>query len=181
MLDCNHTFQGGGTHTLKGGFGIQHTLNNVNSVYPGGYVDIFWGAPGQAGSTLSLPGQAADRGAFGYYAVNNRGIFGKAGADILSLYVQDQWQIADRLTWNIGVRIENENVPAYRTEVRKNVFEFGWREKLAPRLGFSYDVIGHRPRKALCQLGPLLRLDQVRDAARFVWRRHLVHLVPRNR
>jgi hypothetical protein len=110
--DYNHTFQSMGWHTLKGGFGYQHTLNDVNSLYPGGYVDIFWG------STLQLAGQANDRGAYGYYAVNDRGIFGKAGADILSLYVQDQWQVGDRLTLNVGLRTENENVPAYKQEVR---------------------------------------------------------------
>ena len=134
--DYNHTFQAGGWHTLKGGFGVQHTINDVQSTYPGGYTEIFWG------STLQLAGQAPDRGALGYYAQNNRGIFGQAGANILSLYIQDQWQIADRLTLNVGLRTENENVPAYRTEVQKNVFEFGWKEKLAPRIGFSYDVTG---------------------------------------
>ena len=35
--DYNHTFQGGGWHTLKGGFGIQNTENDVQSMYPGGY------------------------------------------------------------------------------------------------------------------------------------------------
>ena len=145
--DYNHTFQGAGWHTLKGGFGYQHTLNDVNSLYPGGYVDIFWG------STLALAGQASDRGAYGYYAVNDRGIFGKAGADILSLYVQDQWQVGDRLTLNVGLRTENENVPAYKQEVRENVFEFGWGEKLAPRLGFSYDVSGNGRAKAYASYG----------------------------
>ena len=42
--DYNHTFESIGWHTLKGGFGYQHTLNDVNSPYPGGYVDIFWGS-----------------------------------------------------------------------------------------------------------------------------------------
>ncbi len=134
--DYNHTFQSMGWHTLKGGFGVQHTLNDVNSTYPGGYTDIYWGA------TLQLAGQANDKGEFGYYAVNDRGVFGKAGANILSLYVQDQWQIHDRLTLNIGLRTENENVPAYRTDIQDNVFEFGWKEKLAPRLGFAYDLTG---------------------------------------
>ena len=134
--DYNHTFQAGGWHTLKGGAGVQHTLNDVQSTYPGGFVQIAWG------QTAALPGQARDGGPFGYYAVNNRGVFGKAGANIISLYVQDQWQIADRLTLNIGVRTEKEDVPAYKTQVQKNVFEFDFKEKLAPRLGFSYDVTG---------------------------------------
>ena len=42
--DYNHTFQSAGWHTLKGGFGFQHTINDVNSLYPGGYIDIFWEA-----------------------------------------------------------------------------------------------------------------------------------------
>ena len=40
--DYNHTFQGGGWHTLKGGAGYQHIENDVNSLYPGGYVLICW-------------------------------------------------------------------------------------------------------------------------------------------
>ncbi len=150
--DYNQTFQSAGWHTLKGGFGYQHTINDVNSLYPDGYVDIFWGSS----NLLSLPGQVqlpTDRGAYGYYAVNNSGTYGKAGADILSLYIQDQWQIADRLTLNIGVRTENENVPAYRTEVQEHVFEFGWGEKLAPRLGFSYDVTGTGRAKTYASYG----------------------------
>ncbi len=150
--DYNQTFQRAGRHTLKGGFGYQHTINDVNSLYPGGYVDIFWGSS----NLLSLPGQVqlpTDRGAYGYYAVHNNGTFGRAGADILSLYIQDQWQIYNRLTLNIGVRTENEKVPAYRTEVRENVFEFGWAEKLGPRLGFSYDVTGTGRAKAYASYG----------------------------
>ncbi len=90
--------------------------------------------------------QAPDRGTFGYYAVNDRGTIGKAGADIISLYVQDQWQIADRLTLNLGVRTEDENVPTFRPDIKENVFEFGFEDKIAPRLGFSYDVHRERPR-----------------------------------
>jgi hypothetical protein len=135
-VDYNHTFQRAGWHTLKGGFGLQHTLNDVQSVYPGGYVYIYWD------QTLALATQPNDRGPYGYYEVNNIGTFGKAGANIVSLYVQDQWQIADRLTLSLGLRTEDERVPAYKTEVQKNVFEFGFKEKLAPRLGFSYDITG---------------------------------------
>ncbi len=47
------------------------------------------------------------------------GTIGKAGANIMSLYVQDQWQIGDRLTLNLGVRTENENVPTFRPEIQE--------------------------------------------------------------
>jgi hypothetical protein len=134
--DYNHTFQGGGWHTLKGGIGYQHTVNDVNSLYPGGYIDVFWGR------TLALAGQANDRGTYGYYAVNNRGTFGKAGANIVALYIQDQWQVKDRLTLSLGVRAEDEKVPSFKPELQKNVLDFPFSEKIAPRIGFAYDVMG---------------------------------------
>ena len=34
QIDYNHTFNAGGTHQLKGGYGYQHTLNDVDSAYP---------------------------------------------------------------------------------------------------------------------------------------------------
>ena len=43
QLDYNHSFNAGGAHSLKGGVGVRHSTNDVNSVYPGGYVSIDWG------------------------------------------------------------------------------------------------------------------------------------------
>lgn len=134
--DYSHRIDGAGRHTVKGGIGYQHVLNEVDSRYSGGYVDIFWGLP------AVFPGQAVVRGTYGHYTVTNRGLFGKAGAGIVSLYLQDQWQVGDRLTFNVGVRAENEKVPAYRTETRKYVLDFPFAEKIAPRFGLSYDVNG---------------------------------------
>ena len=57
--------------------------------------------------------------------------------------------------------------------------EFGFGDKLAPRLGASLRRPRRRPVQGLRQLGPLLRLDQVRAVARLVRRRHLADLLPR--
>ena len=54
--DYTHRFEGIGRHTVKGGASYQHLRNDINSLYPGGYVDIFWGIP------AILPGQAPDQG-----------------------------------------------------------------------------------------------------------------------
>ncbi|RPI52705.1 MAG: TonB-dependent receptor, partial [Acidobacteria bacterium] len=135
--DYNHTFQGGGWHTLKGGVGFQHITNDVNSLYPGGYVYVFWDR------STNLAGQTPDRGTYGYYEVNNLGTTGKAGANIVSLYVQDQWQIGDRLTINAGIRTEDERVPTFRPDIKENAIEFGFGDKIAPRLGASFDVFGN--------------------------------------
>ncbi len=146
-VDYTHRLERAGRHLVKGGLGYQYALNDIDSRYPGGYVDIFWGIP------TAFPGRAGDRGAYGYYTVTNRGLFGKAGADIVSLYLQDQWQIAHNLTFHAGVRAENEKVPAYRTMPRKYVFDFGFGERIAPRLGFSYDVSGHGRAKLYASWG----------------------------
>jgi hypothetical protein len=136
--DYYHNLRGAGRHGVKGGFGIERAVNNVNQSFPGGYVDIFWD------STLNLPNHPADRGVFGYYTVTNRGTIGRAGANILSLYVQDEWQPTARLTMNLGIRAESEKVPSFRQELQKYVINFRFIDKIAPRIGISYGVLGDR-------------------------------------
>jgi hypothetical protein len=134
-LDYNNAFHAAGYHTLKAGFGFQNTVNNAQQAYPGGYVNIFWDR-----DFVAPNGSNQGRGTYGYYEVNNRGVQGEAGADILSLYVQDQWTLGDRLTLNVGLRLEDETVPSFREGV--DAMAFGWGDKIAPRLGAAYDVRG---------------------------------------
>jgi outer membrane receptor protein involved in Fe transport len=132
--DYNTAFHTLGYHTLKGGFGFQRTTNDAQQAYPGGFVDIFWDR------SFTFNGSTPARGTYGYYAVNNRGVQGIAGADILSLYLQDQWTVGDRLTLNVGIRAENETVPSFRDGV--DAMSFSWGQKIAPRLGAAYDIRG---------------------------------------
>jgi Carboxypeptidase regulatory-like domain/TonB-dependent Receptor Plug Domain len=134
--DYNHVFTGAGVHTLKGGYGFHRTTNDINTFYPGGYVFLFWDR------SFTFGGQNLGRGTYGYYEVNDRRITSRAGSNIHSLYVQDQWGIGNRLTLDIGVRTENEVVPTFRPDILKNAIEFRFADKLAPRLGAAYDVWG---------------------------------------
>src|SRR6185295_18250122 len=136
--DYNQAFTAAGTHTLKGGFGIRRNVNDVLRAYPGGYIDIFWDRT----FTSLVPGAGQDRGTYGYYAVNDRGVRGVAAANILSLYVQDQWSLGSHLTLNLGLRTEKEDIPSFRPDIKENGIEFGWQDKLAPRLGAAYDIKG---------------------------------------
>ncbi|MFN7915827.1 MAG: carboxypeptidase regulatory-like domain-containing protein [Vicinamibacterales bacterium] len=135
-VDLNYTqqLQAAGSHLIKAGFGYQHVTNDVNSSYPGGYVLLNWD------STFVRTG-AGGRGTYGYYEVNDFGTVGKAGADIRSLFVQDQWTM-NRLTLNLGIRTENEKIPTFRPDIAEYAINFGFADKLAPRLGATYDLAG---------------------------------------
>ena len=135
-VDYNHVMSAGGLHTLKAGYGFQHAENDINSSYPGGYVNIFWDR------SFPFGGVDRGRGVYGYYEVNDRRIFNKAGSNIHSLYAQDQWTIGSRWTLNLGIRTEHEVVPTFRPDYLENAFVFGFGERLAPRFGVAYDVTG---------------------------------------
>jgi hypothetical protein len=133
--DYNHVFRAAGLHSLQAGYGFQRTENDINTSYPGGYVNVFWG------SSFTFGGQTGT-GTYGYYEVNDRRITNRAGNNIHALFVQDQWSMGRHLTLNVGLRTENEKVPTFRPEFLEHAFEFGFGEKLAPRIGLAYDVAG---------------------------------------
>ena len=56
-----------------------------------------------------------------------------------------QWTIASRFTVNVGLRTERESVPAYAVGdgIPQDVLDFNFGDKLAPRIGFAYDVKGN--------------------------------------
>jgi len=127
-----------GQHSFKGGFGIARGTNDVELAYPnGGYVTVFWDQSYVSDAT----GQSG-RGPYGYYTIDNIGTTGKAAANILSLFVQDNWQVNPKLTLNIGVRSEHEDIPSFRPDIRETALTFGWGKKIAPRLGAAYNVLG---------------------------------------
>jgi hypothetical protein len=142
QIDYNHAFNAAGAHMVKGGFGLRHTTNDVDSTYPGGYVLLDWGL-----TFVNNSGQSGT-GTYGYYEVNDRGTRGAVNANMPSLYVQDTWSLGNRLTVNLGVRTERETVPSFRTDVKETAFEFGFGQKIAPRLGATYDVLGNGKLKA---------------------------------
>jgi hypothetical protein len=125
-----------GTHSLKLGAGVEKTVNNVNSFYPGGYVYIWWDT-----SFTSLATGVTDRGPYGYYEVNDFRTLGSAAGNTKSIYAQDNWRIQNRLTLNIGVRMEKEEVPSF-TSIQPVAVDYGWKNKISPRIGASYDLFG---------------------------------------
>jgi outer membrane receptor protein involved in Fe transport len=146
QLDYNHAFKGG--HLLKGGWGVRRSVNDVDVDYPGGYVYLYWGQ-----SFRSTATGETGTGTYGYYRVDDLATRGRVQANIQNLYIQDTWTVGPRLTLNLGIRTENEKIPTFRPDVAKYAFQFGFGDKLAPRLGATYDVRGDGRVKAFASWG----------------------------
>ncbi len=71
---------------------------------------------------------------------------GKVSAKNYGVFLQDSWTVNNRLTLNLGLRTEQEHVPSYRAE--NPGIDFGFKDKIAPRVGFAYDVKGDGKWKA---------------------------------
>ena len=140
QADFSQFLNAWGQHNLKVGIGTQKNVNNVYDSWNGplGRVQVF---PG-----LSFRGQT---GLYGYYSVDDARTNGSTGALITHMYFQDSWRIMGRLTINAGLRMEDETIPAFNRAAAMSffgtdyAFKFGWGEKLAPRLGASFDVFGN--------------------------------------
>ncbi len=114
------------------------------------------------------------RGQYGYYGVRGNDVTGPYGdfyqaySNAWSFYVQDSWTIGNKLTLNLGVRAESEYIPAYTdnpdfTGVKP--IEFGFGDKIAPRLGFTYDVFGDSSMKVFGSFGYFYDVTKLEMAA----------------
>lgn len=136
QADFAKFFSGLGQHNIKAGIGTQKNVNSVFDSWYGeqGRVRVYWDSAFRS---------AANRGTYGYYLVEDGATVGSTGAHISNMYIQDQWRIHPRLTLNIGLRTEQETIPSFARSVQDIAFKFNWGDKLSPRLGASFDVLGN--------------------------------------
>jgi Carboxypeptidase regulatory-like domain/TonB dependent receptor len=146
-LNANNTWYktAKGEHIAKVGVRFERLGNDVNSGSQKPTITLNWN---QARTTLD--GRVV-RGKYGYYTINRAYTAGTVTSNNWSFWAQDSWTIASKLTINAGVRTENEHVPSYRAE--DPGIEFGFRDKIAPRIGFAYDVLGNSSWKAYGSFG----------------------------
>src|SRR5204863_9803688 len=57
-----------------------------------------------------------------------------------AIYLQDAWQVGHGLTLNLGISLDKEVQPAFDPKRFPSV-EFGWGQKIAPRIGGAYDLL----------------------------------------
>ncbi len=125
-----------GQHTLKGGFQYERLGNEVNTGQQAPNIALNWNT---SYTTIDLPPRIL-RGTYGYFEVRRAYTEGKIHANNYGVFVQDAWTVNNKLTLNLGLRTEQEDIPSYRPE--NPGLDFSFSRKLAPRVGFAFDVKG---------------------------------------
>jgi hypothetical protein len=145
QFDATYIFHAAGDHSIKGGVQFDRRSENIISGNQKNVVTLNWGSQYAA---------TGPQGLFGYYSVTSNGVLPKQGfitqGDVQSnlggFFVQDSWNVNNKLTINVGVRTENENIPAFITGdtnfLGDTPIKFGLGDKVAPRAGFAYDLNG---------------------------------------
>ena len=142
-----------GTHNLKFGYQLNRRSNILSEAYNAPRVQLYIGAnqsytpettvgPANCAKIEAADGTTACQGQYGWIQVYDYGVGGSAIDYNHGLFVQDAWTLSHGLTLNLGVRLEKENLPGEveGPGVPPNPIDFGWGQKIAPRIGAAWDV-----------------------------------------
>lgn len=153
-----YVFNAGGQHELRGGyqrFTIFNDVQSGNSTV--GRVSFNYGT---TITTLIGGNVTATPGAVGSGSFRRTGTNGHGSNLSQGIFIQDKYQPTRRLTLNLGVRFEKEDLPSFNDF--PSAINFGWGDKIAPRLGFAYDLSGNGKTKIFASYGKFF--DRVKFA-----------------
>ncbi len=153
-----YIFNAGGQHELRGGYQRFTIFNDVQSGNNAiGRLSFNYGTSITTligGNVTSTPG-AVGSGSFRRTGTNGTGSNLSQG-----IFIQDKYQPTSRLTVNLGIRVEKEDLPSFNSF--PSAVNFGWGDKIAPRLGFAYDLLGDGRTKVFASYGKFF--DRVKFA-----------------
>ncbi len=148
-----------GTHNFKFGYQLNRLSNDLSQRWNTGYLNLFPGSGGTAAGTAFSPatptgaancaalmakdGTTACQGKYGYLNEQDFGSLGQATSFNHGLFAQDAWTIGRGVTLNLGIRFDREYLPGDAqpaTGVVAHPINFGWGDKVAPRIGAAWDV-----------------------------------------
>jgi hypothetical protein len=154
----------GGTHNIKFGYQLHRNSNDILQGFNTAYMQVWPGttnpyspisstgkancAAVEAANLQNSPSAAYTAnpscvGQYGTVDVYDFGSGGRATAYNHGFYGQDAWTIGKGLTLNYGLRIEHEYLPAENQPSNTKItqpIDFGWGDKIAPRVGAAWDV-----------------------------------------
>ena len=145
-----------GTHNVKFGYQLNRLSNYIFQGFNTPYVQVWPGVsnpyspqgPTGAANCATTAGETSETnygcvGTYGTVDVYDFGSGGKATSFNHAFFAQDAWTIGHGITINAGLRIEHEYLPAENqpsTEKYPTPINFGWGDKIAPRIGAAWDV-----------------------------------------
>ncbi len=158
-----------GTHNFKFGYQLMRLSNSVLQHFNEPNVTVVPGAgnyvPNYAGSFYGSQCATADPGGtynaatgvfsggtfggcagqYGYIWTEDYGSGGRATSMNHAFFVQDAWTIGHGVTINAGIRFEHEYLPAEDQPAGgiSQPINFGWGNKIAPRIGAAWDVLNN--------------------------------------
>ncbi len=167
QYDTTFFFSAGGEHQVKAGVLYERRFNDALYGETANRLTFNW--------NRTISGQ---RGTYGYYVVRSNRTFpergylevGQVTTNAWQLFIQDSWTIGRNFTLNYGLRTENEVAPSYADPVygyASKAIEFGFKDKLAPRVGFAWDLKGDGRWKAYGSWGvfyDVLKMDLPRQS-----------------
>jgi hypothetical protein len=148
-----------GRHNFKVGYQSNRLFNTVELGYRHlGLIQLFYGRAINALAPVTPTAPLCTAANFpncvyGSGLMTRFGTIGEASSKNQALFAQDSWQIGRRLTLNLGLRIENENVPNFGDDQNSTAIKFGWGDKISPRLGVAYDPTGDGKTKIFANYG----------------------------
>ena len=153
-----------GIHNIKVGYQLNHLSNTLLqhwnepelNVFPGaGNYYSAQGSVGAANCAALIPVYGGCAGQFGYLDIMDYGSNGKATSVNHGFFFQDAWTLTNGLTINAGLRVEKEYLPGENqpTGGIGKPINFGWGDKLAPRVGAAWDVFKNGKMKVFGSYG----------------------------
>jgi hypothetical protein len=135
-LDTTYLTSFGGRHEFKGGYQFNGIGNKVDSKTTDQLVYRYgWTVANYSGRAVQSSPNAVGAGLLRIFQTA-----GDVTSNNQAIYFQDKWQPWKRLTLNLGIRTEREDVPSFAEGLPGIKFNFA--DKLAPRLGAAFDLTG---------------------------------------